>query len=126
MVQEVVDREVVREAPVARQQTVATTSPGPGVVIARVISWLTSALLVLLALRLVFSLLGANQSNGIAQFIYGLSYPFVAPFFGLFGYTMQYGVARFEVETLAAIVIYGIIGYGLAKLVGVRRTVEDI
>lgn len=122
-------RETVTQTPTTgvRQQTVASTSQASGAVMAaRVVSWLTSALLLLLALRLVFAILGANQANMVAQFIYGLSYPFVAPFFGLFGYTMRYGVARFEVETLVAIIIYGGIGYGLARLLALRRTSETV
>jgi YggT family protein len=87
----------------------------------RIISIITSTLLALLAIRVVLSLLGANRGNPFAEFIYGFTYPFVAPFFGLFGYTMQYGAARLELETLIAMAFYALVGYGLAHLVGVGR-----
>jgi hypothetical protein len=71
------------------------------------------------------SLLGANPANAFASFIYGITYPFVAPFYGLFGYQLQLGVARFEFETIIAMIVWGIVGYGLAKIMSGfgRRTV---
>jgi hypothetical protein len=41
----------------------------------------------------------------------------VAPFFGLFGYNMQYGVSKFEIYTLVAMAVYAVVAWGLAKLV---------
>lgn len=48
--------------------------------------------------------------------------PFVAPFFGLFGYTVKYGVSRFEIETLVAIIVYSLVGYGIAKALTIGQT----
>ena len=39
----------------------------------------------LLAIRFVLPLLGANPDAGFAQFIYSITKPFIAPFVGLFG-----------------------------------------
>ena len=39
----------------------------------------------LLGIRFVLGLLGANPAAGFAQFIYGITGPFLAPFVGLFG-----------------------------------------
>jgi YggT family protein len=117
-------REAVSRTPegAVRQTVTATNDPvRPYATAVRLIDWLTSALLALLAIRFALSALGANQGNAFASFIYNLSYPFVAPFFGLFGYTMQYGVARFELETLVAIAVYALVGYGLARLVAATR-----
>jgi len=69
----------------------------------------------------VLSLLGANRGSGFGQLIYGVTAPLVAPFFGLFGYNMQYGVVRFEIETVVAMVVYGLIGYAIARLVSLGR-----
>lgn len=82
---------------------------------------LASILEVLLALRIILSLLGANRSNGFAQFIYSITYPFVAPFFGLFGSTFSYGVARLEVETIVAMIVYGLVAWVVIRLLGVGR-----
>jgi hypothetical protein len=102
-----------------RQTTVV--QPGPGTVAARVIWWVAGVLLVLLAFRFVLALLGANPANAFANFIYSVSHPFVAPFFGLFSYNTQLGVSRFEIYTLVAMAVYAVIAWGLARLVTLNR-----
>lgn len=87
----------------------------------RIVWYITGVLLTLLAFRFVLSLLGANRNNGFADFIYGVSYPFVAPFFGLFNYEATYGVARFEVETVVAMLFYGVVAAGIVQLIKIAR-----
>lgn len=87
----------------------------------RVIWFIAGVLLVLLAFRFVFILLGANSGNGFAHFIYTVSYPFAAPFFGLFGYSLHYGVSRFELSTLVAMVVYALIAFGLSRLMTIQK-----
>ncbi|GAC1499386.1 MAG: hypothetical protein NVS1B10_02030 [Candidatus Saccharimonadales bacterium] len=91
---------------------------------ARIIWYIAGILLTLLAFRFVLALLGANPSNAFANFIYTVSHPFVAPFFGLFNYNLQYGVSRFETFTLVAMAVYAIIAYGLAKLFTLNRPLK--
>jgi uncharacterized protein YggT (Ycf19 family) len=91
------------------------------VVVSRVIWFIAGVILVLLAFRFVFVLLGANESNGFANFIYSVSYPLASPFFGLFGYSLKYGVSRVEVSTLVAAAVYAIVAYGIAKLATITR-----
>jgi YggT family protein len=102
------EAEVVEQA---HRQTVA----------ARIIWYVAGILLTLLAFRFVLALLGANPNNGFANFIYSASHPFVAPFFSLFGYNLQYGVSRFETFTLVAMAVYALIAYGLVRLVTINR-----
>ncbi len=83
----------------------------------RVVWFIAGIILTLLAFRFVLSLLGANRNNGFADFIYSVSHPFVAPFFGLFNYQAQYGVSRFEFETLIAMAVYAVVAAGIAYLV---------
>lgn len=87
----------------------------------RIIWYIAGVILTLLAFRFVLILLGANRNNGFAEFIYSASNPLVAPFYGLFGYDLQYGVARFEVYTLVAMAVYAIIAFGLARLVTLNK-----
>ena len=88
----------------------------------RVVWFIVGVIIVLLGFRFLFSLLGANTSNGIADFIYTTSRPFVAPFFSLFRYdNYAYGVSRFEVYTLVAIVFYTVIAWGIARLITINR-----
>jgi len=90
-------------------------------VIARLVSFLVGVLLVFLGLRLILVLLGANPANSFANFIFTTSHPFVAPFFSLFGYSLKYGVSRFETFTLVAMVVYALIGYGVIKLITITQ-----
>ncbi len=88
---------------------------------ARVVWYLAGILLVLLGFRFVLSLLGANTTNGFASFIYSTSHPFVAPFFSLFSYNYRYGVSRFEIYTLAAMLVYMVIAWGIVSLITLNR-----
>ena len=71
----------------------------------------------LLAIRFALPLLGANQAAGFAQFIYGITGPFLAPFVGLFG-TARFGGSVFEVNLLVAMLVYALIAWVLVKAVG--------
>lgn len=111
-------REVVTdtEPTVHRSTVVDDRRPSKGTFLARLVWYITGVILALLALRIIFQLLGANEDNGFVSFIYGLSGFFATPFFGMFSYEPSYGVSYFEVSTLVAMVIYALIGYGLARL----------
>lgn len=101
----------------ARQiREVSTARVSGSTVAVRIIWFIAGAILILLAFRFVLALLGANPANAFANFIYTTSYPFVAPFFGLFSYDRQYGVSRFEIYTLVAMAVYAVIAWGLARL----------
>jgi uncharacterized protein YggT (Ycf19 family) len=106
--------------PVAGDTRVAQ-SPSGRVMAKRVIWFITDVILILLAFRFVLALLGANPSNGFANFIYEVSHPFVAPFFSLFSYNQRFGVSRFETYTLVAMLVYLVIAWGLTKLLDIGR-----
>lgn len=95
---------------------------GPQAIVARIVWFVAGVLLALLGVRFVLMLLGANPASGFANFIYTTSHPFVAPFFNLFHYNVvQYGVSRFEVYTLVAMVVYGLIAWGITYLLTINR-----
>ena len=54
-------------------------------VVARVVWFVFGAIEVLIAIRFVLKLLGANVAAGFVQFVYGLSGVFMAPFSTIFG-----------------------------------------
>lgn len=110
----------VREEP--DTEVVAPRESG-SVVAARIVWFVTGVIVSLLALRMLLQLLGANQGNVVVDLIYGLSGFFAMPFFGMFSYEPTYGVSYFETSTLAAIAIYALLGWGIARLVtlGSRR-----
>ncbi|HSX09884.1 MAG TPA: hypothetical protein VLF93_07040 [Candidatus Saccharimonadales bacterium] len=75
-----------------------------------------------LGFRFVFEILGANPASGFTQLIYGLSYPFAAPFQSIFGVTV---IARsfFDWSLLVAIAVYLLIGYGLIQVLRIVKPV---
>lgn len=90
-------------------------------VVERAVWYVAGVLIVLLVFRFVLSLLGANTTNSFANFIYSASHPFVAPFFSLFSYKTDYGVAKFEIYTLVAIAFYAVVAWGIARLLTLNR-----
>ena len=113
------NREEVVDEPADR----AVVEPNYGInVVSRAIWFVAGIILLLLSFRFVLSLLGANTTNGFAQFIYNTSHPFVAPFFNLFSYNnINYGVSRFEVYTLVAMLVYAAIAWVLSALANIGR-----
>ncbi len=86
------------------------------------VAWLIGGIIIgLLALRFLLRLLGANPNNGFADFIYTISAPFAAPFFGLFSYTAELGQSRFEFETLIAMLVYALVAWLIAKLATIGK-----
>lgn len=70
---------------------------------------------VILALRLLFRLLGANEDNGFITFLYSLSHVFVGPFNGIFN-DQALGRSVFELSTLIAMLVYALIAWGIVSL----------
>lgn len=110
-----------------QRQSVTQTTTVPGSVVAQRIVWyVVGVIIALLLLRLVLQLLGANEGNGFVDFVYALSGIFAAPFFGMFSYTPSYGVSFFEVSTLVAMVVYALLGWGVAKLFTLGSNREEV
>jgi len=81
--------------------------------------WLVAGVVdALLIIRFLFKLLGASTQASFVRFIFDLTQVFVAPFHGIFN-TAASGHNVFEPESLVAIAIYSLIGWGLASLVRV-------
>jgi YGGT family len=71
---------------------------------------------VILLLRLIFRLLGANQDNGFITFLYGLSHIFVAAFNGIFNDQTLGSHGVFELSTLVAMLVYALLAWGVVSL----------
>ena len=109
-----------------QRQAVTQRSQTSGIVIAQRVVWFIVGLInIIIALRFVFLLLGANQGVSFTDFIYSLSAPFVAPFIGIFGQP-TYGQSVFEVCSLLAMVIYTLIGWGIVKLITISHPNQEI
>ena len=84
--------------------------------ITRVVYFVLGVLEVIMGLRFIFRLLGANQGSSFAMFLYDLSHVFVAPFNGIFNDQAIGRVSVFEVSTLVAMLVYALIAWGLVEL----------
>ena len=110
-----------------QRETVSRQTATPGTVIfQRVVWYITGIIIALLVLRLILLMLAANDNTAFVSFIYTLSGLFAAPFFGIFNYQPTYGQFTFEVSTLVAIVVYALVGWGIAKLATLSRPQDEV
>lgn len=101
----------------ARRQSVHTETRSPvEVVLARVVSYVFGAIEVILAMRFVLLLLGANAETAFVSFVYDLSSIFMAPFNAVFE-TQTAGGATIEWSALIAIAVYALLGWGAVNLI---------
>jgi hypothetical protein len=111
-------REVVEQngnATVERETLRQDTRVSGRTVAVRIVWFIVGFIVALLLIRMALLLLGANQGNAFVDIVYGLSGIFAMPFYGIFNYTPAYGNSVFEVSSLVAVVIYLLIGWGIAK-----------
>ena len=98
------------------------------VILVRVVSYLFGVIEVLLGLRFILKLLGANAEASFVSMIYSLTNIFAAPFEAVFK-TIKTGDAIFEWTTLLAIAVYALIAWGLVELiraVSPRRAAQTV
>jgi YGGT family len=89
----------------------------------QVVWYLLSLLEALLAFRFVLRLLGANAQAGFTSFIYGITWPFSAPFLAVFPMTRVEG-SIFEWTTLLAMLVYWMIALAIVRLFLMSKTVS--
>lgn len=97
-------------------------------VLARIVWFVFGVIEILIAIRFVLLLMGANAAAGFVQFIYGVSGVFMVPFNAILGAPTVSG-ATFEWSALLAIAVYALIAWGLVSLIAVvspRRRSETV
>jgi len=82
----------------------------------QVVWWIVGFVDILLAIRFILKLLGGSTVSGFVTFMYNITQPLVAPFHGIFNTTVQ-GRSILEPESLVAIAIYSLIGWGIVSLI---------
>ena len=70
----------------------------------------------LLAIRFILKLLGAGTQAAFTRFIYDVTWPFVAPFAGMFDTPTADG-SVLELHTIVAFIVYALAGWLVARLV---------
>ena len=78
--------------------------------------FLLGVLEVILGLRFIFRLLGANEGSSFTLALYNFSHVFVGPFNGIFNDQAIGSKSVFELSTLVAMLIYALIAWGLVSL----------
>jgi uncharacterized protein YggT (Ycf19 family) len=83
--------------------------------VVQLVYWIFGLIEGLILVRFILKALGANPSAGFAQFIYGITAPLVAPFYGLFGNPAAQG-SVLELHSIVALIVYGLLAWLIAKL----------
>lgn len=118
--------EQVGDTNIKRQVVDNSATVSTAVMIQRAVWFIVGFIITLLALRILLLLLAANQGNAFVDFIYTLSGVFAAPFYGIFNYQPEYGSFVFEISSVVAILIYALVGWGIAKLLTLGSTDRDV
>lgn len=84
--------------------------------IATVTYYVLAVLEVILLLRFIFRLLGANEGNSFIMFLSSLSQVCVAPFRGIFSNPVLSSTSVFEVSTVIAMLVYALLAWGIVSL----------
>ncbi|MDP2629090.1 MAG: YggT family protein [Candidatus Harrisonbacteria bacterium] len=82
----------------------------------RIVFFIVDIIEILLAIRFILKILAANSANAFVSAIYSLTAPLVAPFLGIFSSPPVTAGSVLEWGTLIAMLIYGLIGYALVRI----------
>jgi len=85
-------------------------------VVSRIVWFVFGLIEVLIGIRFVLKLFGANAEAGFVQMIYGVSGVLMAPFASIFG-TQRVAGATFEWSALVAIAVYALLAWGIVQLI---------
>ena len=100
--------EVVRDVGSERRQQLARVSQ---------LIWLLLGIVDgIIALRVILKLMAANPQNDFAAFIYNITEPFVAPFFGITR-TPTAGGSVLEIGSIIAMVVYLFVAWIVDRLI---------
>jgi len=82
----------------------------------QVIYFIFGAINVLLVMRFVLLLLGANEASPFVNLIYSLSRAFVLPFRGIFA-EPDLGASVIEWAALVGMIVYSLLAYGIVRVI---------
>jgi YggT family protein len=130
------DNRQINDVPVdRREETVSTQQPGYAATeqvtrdvaaerrqgveqVNQILMTILGILEIGLGLRLVLKMIAANASSGFADFVYGITAPFLAPFAGLVG-TPTSGGTILEITTLIAMAVYALLFWIVIQVIAV-------
>jgi hypothetical protein len=116
---------VTPDGSVVQKQTQAVnTQVSPKTTLANLVWYVVGLITILLAMRFVMKLMGANPDNAFVSFLYSVTGVMSAPFDTIFGVTKAAGTAVksvLEPSILVAIAVYLLIAWGIVKLLQVNE-----
>jgi hypothetical protein len=118
--------EQVGDTNIRRQTVQSTKTADSRVVLQRIIYYITGIIVALLVFRIVLLILAANQGSAFVDFIYAVSSFFAWPFYGIFSYQPAYGQSIFETSSVVAILVYSLVAMGIAKLLTLTSSRDDV
>jgi hypothetical protein len=86
-------------------------------VLIRVVWFVFGVIEVLIGIRFILELLGANSQAGFVRVIYGVTQVFMAPFIAIFSSQRVSPGATVEWSALVAIVVYALVAWGIVALI---------
>lgn len=104
---------------VQRKRVMEVAPPTGQVMLSRVKAfiWLLAGILVaLLGFRLILALLNSGRGSGFADFVYGITDVFVAPFVGITGNPTFGQGSVVDVASIFAIVVYPLVAWVIIRL----------
>jgi hypothetical protein len=107
-------------APVTTSRTAVTSYRTYEDRIILAIWWVVGFIDTIIAIRFVLKLLGASTQSAFVRFMYDITAVLVAPFHGIFN-TVAEGRSVLEPESLVAIIMYTLIGWGIVSLIRLLR-----
>jgi hypothetical protein len=101
-----------------KKQSIATANQNSTIArMVNIVYFLFAALEMLLAVRVILYLVGANPDNSFASFIYRLSEPFVTLFASLLQNPTVNGTGVLEITTLIAMLVWAIMSWLVGWLI---------
>jgi hypothetical protein len=100
------------------------TSVGAKRTTANIVWYVYGFVAILLGMRFIMKLLGANTGNGFVDTVYAIAGVLAAPFIGIFGspeVKAGEAVSIFEPSLLVAIGVYALIAWGIVKLMNLNE-----
>lgn len=92
-----------------------------------IIYYILGLIEILLAMRFLFMLLGANPRSGFTAFLYSITGIFISPFSGIFNPVTASGLVSssvFDPAAIIAMAVYALIAWGIVRLLLIKVSKE--
>jgi|SRR3989338_3477578 len=86
-------------------------------IVLKLVDYIFGFIEIILGMRVILKLLGASSQAPFSRWIYETSQPLLSPFQGMFPQSVLSGGFVVEPSTLFAILMYGLISYGISQLI---------